>query len=152
MLGKKKKLALAFLAAAALALSGCGGQKAAAPEETLVKTMKVIQRDTPIVYEYSGFVEAQNEVQMKSRVTGMITEKHINGGDKVEKGQLMFVIDPRSYQAASLNYQAQLASAQANLSRIRRDAERIRNYTDREQFPSRRLTTPFPSLSREKPR
>lgn len=124
MLGKKKKLALAFLAAAALALTGCGGQKAAAPQETLVKTMKVIRRDTPIVYEYSGFVEAQNEVQMKSRVTGMITEKHINGGDKVEKGQLMFVIDSRSYQAAALNYQAQLASAQANLSRIRRDAER----------------------------
>lgn len=124
MFGKKKVMALALAVASVLALTGCSGKQAAAPAETLVKTMQVIKRDTPIIYEYSGFVEAQNEVQMKARVTGMITEKYVNGGDKVEKGQLMFVIDPRSYQASSWNYQAQVASAQADLSRVRRDAER----------------------------
>ena len=124
MLGKKKVMALALVIASMLAVTGCGGKQAAAPAETLVKSMQVIKRDTPIVYEYSGFVEAQNEVQMKARVTGMITEKYVNGGDKVEKGQLMFVIDPRTYQATSWNYQAQVASAQADLSRVRRDADR----------------------------
>lgn len=124
MLGKKKVMALALVVASMLAVTGCGGKQAAGPSETLVKTMQVIKRDTPIIYEYSGFVEAQNEVQMKARVTGMITEKYVNGGDKVEKGQLMFVIDPRTYQATSWNYQAQVASAQADLSRVRRDAER----------------------------
>ena len=124
MLGKKKVMALALVIASMLAVTGCGGKQAAGPAETLVKSMQVIKRDTPIVYEYSGFVEAQNEVQMKARVTGMITEKYVNGGDKVEKGQLMFVIDPRTYQATSWNYQAQVASAQADLSRVRRDADR----------------------------
>lgn len=124
MLGKKKVMALALVVASMLAVTGCGGKQAAGPADTLVKTMQVIKRDTPIIYEYSGFVEAQNEVQMKARVTGMITEKYVNGGDKVEKGQLMFVIDPRTYQATSWNYQAQVASAQADLSRVRRDAER----------------------------
>ncbi len=124
MLGKKKVMALALVIASMLAVTGCGGKQAAAPAETLVKTMQVIKRDTPVIYEYSGFVEAQNEVQMKARVTGMITEKYVNGGDKVEKGQLMFVIDPRTYQASSWNYQAQVASAQADLSRVRRDADR----------------------------
>ncbi|NCD09046.1 MAG: efflux RND transporter periplasmic adaptor subunit [Negativicutes bacterium] len=124
MFGKKKVMALALAVASVLAITGCSGKQAAAPAETLVKTMQVIKRDTPVIYEYSGFVEAQNEVQMKARVTGMITEKYVNGGDKVEKGQLMFVIDPRSYQASSWNYQAQVASAQADLSRVRRDAER----------------------------
>ncbi len=124
MLGKKKVMALALVIASMLAVTGCSGKQAAAPAETLVKTMQVIKRDTPIIYEYSGFVEAQNEVQMKARVTGMITEKYVNGGDKVEKGQLMFVIDPRTYQASSWNYQAQVASAQADLSRVRRDADR----------------------------
>ena len=124
MLGKKKVMALALAIASMLAVAGCGGKQAAGPAETLVKSMQVIKRDTPIVYEYSGFVEAQNEVQMKARVTGMITEKYVNGGDKVEKGQLMFVIDPRTYQATSWNYQAQVASAQADLSRVRRDADR----------------------------
>lgn len=124
MVGKKKVMALALVVASMLAVTGCGGKQAAGPSETLVKSMQVIKRDTPIIYEYSGFVEAQNEVQMKARVTGMITEKYVNGGDKVEKGQLMFVIDPRTYQATSWNYQAQVASAQADLSRVRRDAER----------------------------
>ena len=124
MLGKKKVMALALAIASMLAVTGCGGKQAAGPAETLVKSMQVIKRDTPIVYEYSGFVEAQNEVQMKARVTGMITEKYVNGGDKVEKGQLMFVIDSRTYQATSWNYQAQVASAQADLSRVRRDADR----------------------------
>ena len=124
MLGKKKVMALALVIASMLAVTGCGGKQAAGPAETLVKSMQVVKRDTPIVYEYSGFVEAQNEVQMKARVTGMITEKYVNGGDKVEKGQLMFVIDPRTYQATSWNYQAQVASAQADLSRVRRDADR----------------------------
>ena len=124
MLGKKKVMALALVIASMLAVTGCGGKQAAGPAETLVKSMQVVKRDTPIVYEYSGFVEAQNEVQMKARVTGMITEKYVNGGDKVEKGQLMFVIDSRTYQAASWNYQAQVASAQADLSRVRRDADR----------------------------
>ena len=124
MLGKKKVMGLALVIASMLAVTGCGGKQAAGPAETLVKSMQVIKRDTPIIYEYSGFVEAQNEVQMKARVTGMITEKYVNGGDKVEKGQLMFVIDPRTYQATSWNYQAQVASAQADLSRVRRDAER----------------------------
>ena len=130
MLGKKKVMALALVIASMLAVTGCGGKQAAGPAETLVKSMQVIKRDTPIVYEYSGFVEAQNEVQMKARVTGMITEKYVNGGDKVEKGQLMFVIDPRTYQATSWNYQAQVASAQADLSRVRRDADRYQQLYD----------------------
>lgn len=124
MLGKKKVMALALAVASMLAVTGCSGKNAATPAATMVKTMQVIKRDTPVIYEYSGFVEAQNEVQLKARVTGMITEKHINGGDKVEKGQLLFVIDPRTYQASTWNYQAQLASAQADLSRVRRDADR----------------------------
>ena len=57
MLGKKKVMALALVIASMLAVTGCGGKQAAGPAETLVKSMQVIKRDTPIVYEYSGFVQ-----------------------------------------------------------------------------------------------
>lgn len=125
MLGKKKAIAVALAVATMFTLAGCGKkQEAGGPQQVMVKTMEVIKRDTPIVYEYTGFVEAQNEVSLKARVTGMITEKHIKGGDKVEAGQLMFVIDPRPYQASVLNAQSQLARVEADLSRTRRDAER----------------------------
>ncbi|MEG1346040.1 MAG: efflux RND transporter periplasmic adaptor subunit, partial [Acidaminococcaceae bacterium] len=125
MLGKKKVIAIALAVSTIFAVAGCGNkQQAGQKQEVAVKTMQVIKRDTPIVYEYTGFVEAENEVQMKARVSGMITQKFINGGDKVEAGQLMFVIDPRTYQNAALNAEAQLANVGANLSRVRRDAER----------------------------
>ncbi|HIU63818.1 MAG TPA: efflux RND transporter periplasmic adaptor subunit [Candidatus Avacidaminococcus intestinavium] len=124
MFGRKKILVFSLLMASLFVLNGCANKQQAAPQETLVKTMQVVKRDTPITYEYSSFVEAQKEIQLKARVSGMIVEKHFNGGDYVEKGQLLYVIDPRSYQAASLNAQAQLANAEAVASNTRRDAER----------------------------
>ena len=130
MVCNKKVLVFSLALVSLLALAGCGSKQAAAPQETLVKTMQVIKRDTPITYEYSSFVEAQKEIDLKARVSGMITEKHFNGGDTVEQGQLLYVIDPRSYQAASLNYQAQLANAEAGLSTARLDAERYQKLYD----------------------
>ena len=51
------KAAVAALAAVTVfSLAGCGGEKAAAPQATLVKSMQVIKRDTPLVYDYTGIV------------------------------------------------------------------------------------------------
>ena len=86
--------------------------------------MKVIRRDTPITYDYTGFVEAANDVQIKSKVTGTVVQKLVNGGDYVEAGQLLYVIDPRNYQNSVLNAQANLANAQATLANAQRDASR----------------------------
>ena len=97
MLGKKKALALGLAFATMFAFAGCSKQQGRAPQEVPVKTMQAIKRDTPITYEYTGFVEAENDVQIKSKVTGMIVQKLVNGGDIVEAGQLLYVIDPRNY-------------------------------------------------------
>ena len=53
----KKALAAALAATMVMAVAGCGGNKQqAASQATLVKSMQVIKRDTPIVYDYTGFV------------------------------------------------------------------------------------------------
>ena len=70
------KAAVAALAAVTVfSLAGCGGEKAAAPQATLVKSMQVIKRDTPLVYDYTGFVQAQQEMELKAQVSGQITGK-----------------------------------------------------------------------------
>ena len=125
MFDKKKILALGLAGLMLVTVAGCS-KKQAAPQggAVVVKTIKVIKRDTPLTYDYTGFVEAKNEVQIKSKVTGNIVQKLVNGGDVVEAGQLLYVVDPRNYQNSMYNAQANLANAQANLANVAKDAAR----------------------------
>lgn len=121
----KKILAAAVAAGLLIAVAGCGGQKkAAAPQPTLVKSMQVIKRDTPLVYDYTGFIEAQQEMNLMAQVNGQITGKFFNGGDTVKAGQVLYSIDQRTYQANLLNAQANLANARAALANASINAER----------------------------
>jgi membrane fusion protein (multidrug efflux system) len=124
MFEKKKIIALGLSALLLLSLAGCSKKATPTPGAVAVKTMKVIKRNTPLTYDYTGFVEAKNEVQIKSKVTGNIVQKLVNGGDVVEAGQLLYVVDPRNYQNSMYNAQANLANAQANLANVAKDAAR----------------------------
>lgn len=124
MLVKKKVLAMGLTCIMMMALVGCGKQQASGVQAVAVKTMHVITRDTPLTYEYTGFVEAKDQVSLKSKVTGMIVKKLVNGGDVVAAGQLLYVIDSRSYENTVLNSKATLADAEASLINVQRDTER----------------------------
>lgn len=121
----KKALAAALAASMLMVVAGCGkGQQQAANQATLVKSMQVIKRDTPIVYDYTGFVKAQQEMELKAQVNGQITGKFFNGGDTVTAGQTLYSIDQRTYQADLLNAQAGLANARASLANAAINADR----------------------------
>ena len=121
----KKAVAAALAATFVLAASGCGQkQQQGAKQATLVKTMQVIKRDTPLVYDYTGFVQAQQEMELKAQVSGQITAKYFKGGDTVSAGQTLYAIDQRTYQANVLNAQAGLANARAALANAAMNAER----------------------------
>ncbi len=120
----KKAMAAAMAVAVMLTVTGCSQQQQQAKQATLVKSMQVVKRDTPIVYDYTGFVEAQQEMELKSQVTGQITGKFFKGGDTVTAGQALYTIDGRTYQANLLNAQAGLANARAALANASLDAER----------------------------
>lgn len=125
---RAQKAAAAVLAAGfVLAAAGCankGGGAPQGPQTTLVKSMPVIVRDTPILYDYTGFVQAQQEMELKAQVSGQIMAKHFKGGDAVQAGQVLYTIDGRTYQANLLNAQAGLANARAALATAAMDAER----------------------------
>ena len=121
----KKALAAAMAATFILSVAGCAKkEQQAAPQATLVRTMKVITRTTPIVYDYTGFVEATQEMNLAPQVTGQIVGKYFKGGDTVQAGQVLYEIDPRTYKANLLSAEGNLASARAALANAEMDAER----------------------------
>ena len=91
--------------------AGTGTQQAGGP--TAVKAMQVIQKDTPLNYEYAGDIKSTNEVKITSRVSGTIVEKYITGGQFVQAGQPLYKVDSKQYESALLSAQANLAQAQA---------------------------------------
>ena len=121
----KKAVAAALAATFIMAAAGCAKQgQQQAPQATLVKTMHVIKRDTPLVYDYTGFVQAQQEMDLKAQVSGQITGKFFKGGDTVVAGQKLYTVDARTYHANVLNAQAGVANARAALAVASLDAER----------------------------
>ena len=121
----KKAVAAALAATFIMAAAGCAKQgQQQASQATLVKTMQVIKRDTPLVYDYTGFVQAQQEMDLKAQVSGQITGKFFKGGDTVVAGQKLYTVDARTYHANVLNAQAGVANARAALAVASLDAER----------------------------
>lgn len=108
-----------------VAVSGCSSQVAKpAPQAVEVKVMQVMQKDTPITYEFVGTVEAKNEVQIRAKVSGNIVAKMVTGGATVSEGQPLFRIDSRQYNSALLTNQATAAQSEALLANARKEVGR----------------------------
>lgn len=107
-------------------VAGCSGkddQEQAPPapqvEVLVVEAQLVVPR-----FEYVGRVEATDEYQVRPRVEGYIRARHFIEGDMVQKGQLLFEIDPRPFIAALENQRANLAKAEASLRVAERNYRR----------------------------
>ena len=108
-----------------VAVSGCSQQGARPAQQAVeVKVMQVVQKDTPITYEFVGAVEAKNEVQIRAKVSGNIVAKMVTGGATVSEGQPLFRIDSRQYNSALLTNQATAAQSEALLANARKDVSR----------------------------
>jgi len=106
----------------AMVLAGCGGSKeqqtkagagAAAPVSVVVTP--VIQKTVPIITEFAARAEARDTVELRARVEAFLEGIHFQEGRLVKKGQLLFTLDKRKYEAELQNAKAQLAKAKAEL-------------------------------------
>ena len=91
---------------------------------TAVSVMPVLRRDTPLTAETIAEVKAFQEVEIRSRVGGMLDRVAFREGQLVTKGELLFVIDPLPLDSALADAAAKLAEAEANLSRAHQDVQR----------------------------
>ncbi len=125
-------LCLVFLPACSKGKTGQEVKKAAVP----VTVGTVIQKTVPVQLRAIGNVEAYSTVQIKARVGGELTHVYFREGQDVNKGDLLFTIDPRPFKTA-------LESAKANLLRdtalSKKADEDVQRYTElyREQLVSK---------------
>lgn len=145
---KKSILLLAVLML--IVTAGCSKQQAARPQqEVAVKAMQVIQKNTPVTYEFVGEIVAKDEVKIQSRVSGNISKKLVKGGDTVHAGQPLFEIDPRQYEAAVSDARGEVAKAQATLSNTRRDVLRYKSLADQGGIAAQTLDTNMSKAEQE---
>jgi membrane fusion protein (multidrug efflux system) len=89
------------------------GAPGAAPD---VEVVKVEQKDIPIYGEWIGTLDGLTNADVRAQVTGYIMRQGYQEGAFVKKGQLLFEIDPRPFQAALDQTEGQLAQAKAALA------------------------------------
>src|SRR5256885_10888823 len=89
--------------------------KAAQPPVRPVLVAKIITKDVPLYLDEIGTCAAYETVQVQAQVSGQIVARNFQDGADVKKGDLLFTIDPRPYQAALDQAQGQLAQAQSQL-------------------------------------
>src|SRR5256885_15038021 len=89
--------------------------KAAQPPVRPVLVAKIITKDVPLYLDEIGTCAAYETVQVQAQVSGQIVARNFQDGADVKKGDLLFTIDPRPYQAALEQAQGQLAQAQSKL-------------------------------------
>ncbi|HEY7303163.1 MAG TPA: efflux RND transporter periplasmic adaptor subunit [Bryobacteraceae bacterium] len=144
---KLKIWSAALLIAAALTTASCTKATSAAgpPPPPDIQVAAVEQRDVPIYHEWIGTLDGLVNAAIRAQVTGYLLAQRYSEGSFVKKGQLLFEIDPRPFQAGVdqargqlaqangqlaqakaqfLQSQAQLASAEANQHRTQLDEER----------------------------
>lgn len=94
------------------------------PPEVVVESVQTAP--LPLVFEYSARTAGFREVQVRAQVSGILQERTYLEGSQVKQGQVMFRIDPRTYQAALARAKGALAQEQARYRQTERDLKRIR--------------------------
>src|SRR3954453_4671326 len=90
---------------------------ATGPGPRPVTTAKVVIQDVPLYLDEIGTTAAYETVQIQPQVSGQIISREFKDGADVKKGDLLFVIDPKPYEAALASAQADLALNQATFKR-----------------------------------
>jgi RND family efflux transporter MFP subunit len=145
-----------------LPLAGCGtkGKEPAAPPPPNVEVVQVEQRDVPIYSEWIGTLDGMVNAEIRAQVSGYLLRQVYREGSFVKKGQLLFEIDPRPFQASLdqargdlakanaqlaqaegelLQAQAQLAQAEANQGKTQLDVDRYAPLAKEQAITSQEL-------------
>jgi multidrug efflux system membrane fusion protein len=120
-----------FLLAGVMALAGCKKPAGGPPQPPTpaVTVQKPVEQEVIEWDEYPGRLDAVEMVEVRARVNGYLQSVHFTDGSEVHKGDLLFVIDPRPYQAELNRAEADVKLAQTRLELAQNElarAERLR--------------------------
>ena len=127
---------LVLLLSVSLLTAACSGEKKAPPRPAVpVLVGTVTEKTVPVELKVIGNVEAYSTVSIKSRLAGQLVQVNFKEGQDVKQGDLLFVIDPRPYEAALRQVEANLARDKALATKAQADARRYAELI-RKQFVS----------------
>ena len=123
-------------------LAGCSGKKAEQPKvipAAPVTVETVSRRSVPVQLHAIGNVEAYTTVGIKAQIGGTLSKVHFTEGQDIKKGDLLFTIDPRPYEASLKQSEAALARDRAQYENAKKDAGRYaelvkKGYVSQEQY------------------
>ncbi len=128
-LGRLTPLLVGVVTLLSACSSGSGGTGAAGRHDTSapvpVTVATVVQKDVPIQVRAIGNVDAYSTVTIKSQVAGQIAKVHFREGQEVKQGDLLFTLDPRTFEAALHQTEANLARDEAEAKNARVEAKRL---------------------------
>jgi RND family efflux transporter MFP subunit len=139
-----RPLTIASFALIALAIAGCARNEAAEapPAPPQVSVAKVVEKPITEFDEFTGRFTAVDRVELRPRVSGYISSVNFTEGHEVRKGDVLFVIDPRPYDAEYKRAEAELARARTQLTLAQSELERAKTLLDaraisKEEFDAR---------------
>lgn len=117
----------------ALLASGCGKKQEAAapPPPPAVEVVQVIARDTPVVFEYVAQTQSSQLVSIQARVNGFLEKRAYTEGAIVNKGDVLFVMDKKPFQAQVSAAAAALARQKAAMQTARLNLDRTKPLTEK---------------------
>ena len=129
---KKEALKLGAMLLVAVLIASCSPGKAekSKPSGIPVSVGSVISKDVPFQIVSIGNVEAYNTISVKAMINGEIIAVHFREGQYVNKGDLLYKIDPRPYEAALRQAEANLARDTAQARKAREDVKRYKYLID----------------------
>jgi multidrug efflux system membrane fusion protein len=137
---KSTGLRAAVCAAIAASILGCAEKKEKPHEERVAVTVAVAeQRDIPVQVKAIGSVQPISTVAVRALVAGQLQRVWFREGEDVRKGQMLFTIDPRPYQATLAQAEANLARDEAQARNADAEATRYaelvkKDYVTREEY------------------
>jgi len=131
---------------------GCDNGKvraAAPPPPPVVEVAPVVQRTVPVTGEWVGTLEGYVNAQIQPQVSGYLIRQDYREGAYVKKGQVLFEIDPRPFQAALDRAKGQLAQAESQVANAELNVKRDIPEAEAHAIPQSQLTSETNSFSAE---
>ncbi len=130
---KRSVLAITVIALLLVIIASCGksDKDKTAPEMT-VTIAEVKSETVPLYLDYVGTLQSIESVDINARVEGFLVERAFKDGADVAQGDLLFVIDPRPFEAALIAAQAQLAEDLAALAYAREQVSRYKPLVEKD--------------------
>ncbi len=131
-----------------LASTGCEEkEKAPPPSPPEVEVTDVVQRDVPIYQEWVAQLNGQVNADITPKVQGYVIKRDYSEGFFVRKGQLLYEIDPRPFEASLDQAKAQVAVAVAQRTEAENNVTRDRPLAAQNAIPQKQLDTDISTLA-----